>query len=183
MLTASKILEEIKEGNIYISDFNIDQLNPNSYNIKLANILKYYTSKTLDPHDSKTLETNNLIIPDEGIILVPGILYIGSTKETIGTNKYISSIDGRSSIGRLGIQIHMTAGFGDIGFNGTYTLEITVVHPVHIYPDMLIGQVYFEKPDGNIDFLYNGRYQNQSEPVASRINISDKDIDSYHYKK
>ncbi len=55
----------------------------------------------------------------------------------------------------------MTAGFGDIGFNGTYTLEITVVHPVHIYPDMLIGQVYFEKPDGNIDFLYNGRYQNQ----------------------
>ncbi len=87
MLTASKILEEIKEGNISISDFNIDQLNPNSYNIRLANILKYYTSKTLDPHDSKTLETNNLIIPDEGIILLPGILYIGSTKETIGTRQ------------------------------------------------------------------------------------------------
>ena len=72
-----------------------------------------------------------------------GILYISSTKETIGTNKYISSIDGRSSIGRLEFNSH-DPGFSDIGFNGTYTLEITVVHPVRIYPDMLIGQVYFE---------------------------------------
>lgn len=201
MLTASKILKEIKAGNIGIDPFNIDQLNPNSYNVRLNNKLLIYshsnqTCKTstndikcitkqcpLDPKNSKTLETESLIINEDGYILEPGILYLGSTKETISSDKYISAIDGRSSIGRLGISIHSTAGFGDIGFSGTYTLEISVVQPVVIYPDMLIGQVYFTEPNGDIDFLYNGRYQNQSGAVESRINIDSKDISNYHYNK
>lgn len=201
MLTASKILKEIKAGNIGIDPFNIDQLNPNSYNVRLNNKLLIYshsnqTYKTstndikwitkqcpLDPKNSKTLETESLIINEDGYILEPGILYLGSTKETISSDKYISAIDGRSSIGRLGISIHSTAGFGDIGFSGTYTLEISVMQPVIIYPDMLIGQVYFTEPNGDIDFLYNGRYQNQSGAVESRINIDSKDISNYHYNK
>ena len=201
MLTASKILKEIKAGNIGIDPFNIDQLNPNSYNVRLNNKLLIYshsnqTYKTstngikwitkqcpLDPKNPKTLETESLIINEYGYILEPGILYLGSTKETISSNKYISAIDGRSSIGRLGVSIHSTAGFGDIGFSGTYTLEISVVQPVVIYPDMLIGQVYFTEPNGDIDFLYNGRYQNQSGAVESRINIDSKDISNYHYNK
>ena len=108
---------------------------------------------------------------------------ISQLEETISSDKYISAIDGRSSIGRLGISIHSTAGFGDIGFSGTYTLEISVVQPVIIYPDMLIGQVYFTEPNGDIDFLYSGRYQNQSGAVESRINIDSKDISNYHYNK
>lgn len=187
MLTASKILEEIKNNNIGITPFDINQLNPNSYNVKLGNTLKYYYNPVycgiLDPLNENTLKTVDIQIPESGFILQPGRLYLGSTVETISTNKYISAIDGRSSIGRLGINIHATAGFGDIGFSGTYTLEISVIHPVKVYPNMLIGQVYFNEPYGDIDFLYNGRYQGQSEPVESKFNISDSSIDNYHYKK
>ena len=84
----------------------------------------------------------------------PGELYKGNIVERVSTDKYISAVDGRSSIGRLGILIHATAGFGDIGFDGNYTLEIFCVKPVRIYPDMLIGQIYFSEPYGDIDFLY-----------------------------
>lgn len=186
MLTASKILDEIKNNNIEISPFNIDQLNPNSYNIKLAPILKIY-SKTkdhvvLDPLNKKSLTTESFKIPENGIILHPGILYLGSTEEIIWSDKYISAIDGRSSIGRLGITIHVTAGFGDLGFRGTYTLEISVIHPVIVYPGMAIGQVYFTEPLGDIDFLYNGRYQYQTEPIESRFNMNDNELTDYHYK-
>ena len=194
MLTASKILKEIEAGNIGIDPFNIDQLNPNSYNVRLDNkLLVYkddgsYTSylfppSPLDPKNPETLKTETLFIREGGYVLDPNKLYLASTKETISSDKYISAIDGRSSIGRLGISIHSTAGFGDIGFSGTYTLEISVVQPVVIYPDMLIGQVYFTEPNGDIDFLYNGRYQNQSGAVESRINIDSKDISNYHYNK
>lgn len=196
MLTASKILKEIESGNIGIDPFNIDQLNPNSYNVKLDNKLLIYphsrqikgiqyiiTECPLDPKNPETLKTEPILIEETGYILRPGVLYLGSTKETISSDKYISAIDGRSSIGRLGISIHSTAGFGDIGFSGTYTLEISVVQPVIIYPDMLIGQVYFTEPNGDIDFLYSGRYQNQSGAVESRINIDSKDISNYHYNK
>ena len=80
------------------------------------------------------------------------------------------------------MQIHLTAGFGDLGFKGTYTLEITVINPVRVYPGLPIAQVYFEKPDGKIDFLYHGRYQGQIEPTESKINISSDSIEGYHYK-
>lgn len=68
----------------------------------------------------------------------PDELYIGNIVERVSTDKYISAVDSRSSIGRLGVLIHATAGFGDIGFDGNYTLEIFCVKPVRIYPDMLI---------------------------------------------
>lgn len=187
MLTASKILEEIKNKNIEISPFDINQLNPNSYNIRLAHILKIYkmpnSHTVIDPKQESTLETQIIEIPSRGLILKPGKLYLGSTLETIWSDKYISAIDGRSSIGRLGINIHATAGFGDLGFRGTYTLEISVIHPIIIYPEILIGQVYFNEPYGDIDFLYRGRYQNQKDPIESRININNDIFPEYYYKK
>lgn len=79
------------------------------------------------------------------------------------------------------MQIHLTAGFGDIGFQGTYTLEITVVQPVRVYAGYPVAQVYFEKPDGKVDFLYSGRYQGQIEPTESKVNIDSRKIDGYHY--
>ena len=106
----------------------------------------------------------------ESIVLHPGILYLARTIETIGSNKFVPIVEGRSSVGRLGIHIHVTAGFCDIGFKGTITLEIHVIHPVRIYPGVPICQAYFLKPDGAIE-LYKGRYQNQEEPTASRFSL------------
>lgn len=173
MLTANKIRKEIYNGNIIIKPYNFNQLNPNSYNVKLSNKLKMYDENcpVLDPNKKNDFY-KDIIIPEEGYILMPNRLYLGSIEEYIGTDKYISAIDGRSSIGRLGLSIHATAGFGDIGFKGHYTLEMFCIRPVIVYPGMLIGQVYFEKPEGIIDFLYNGRYQGQVEPTISKY--SDK---------
>ena len=136
MLTGSKVLEEIEKGNICISPFDKKQLNPNSYNVRLGSTLKVYTDNVLDfnkDNPSKTIES-----PVDGFVLQPDELYIGNIVERVSTDKYISAVEGRSPIGRLGILIHATAGFGDIGFDGNYTLEIFCVKPVRIYPDMLI---------------------------------------------
>lgn len=182
MLTANKILEELELGNIGIEPFDISQLNPNSYNVTLANKLKVYKNKILVSDEDNP--TDDIIIPEEGILLKPGVLYIGATKEIISSDKYISGIDGRSSIGRLGINIHATAGFGDIGFRGTYTLEIFVVQEVLLKPNTLIGQVYFNEPVGDVNFLYRGRYQNQIDPTPCRLHMSESELDSkYHYNQ
>ena len=114
-------------------------------------------------------DTYDIEIPEEGLILVPGLLYIGRTVEKTSTDKYIPMINGRSSIGRLGISIHITAGFGDIGFSGTWTLEISVVQPVRIYPNVEIAQICYFTPIGDVDKLYRGRYYNQEEATGSRF--------------
>ena len=182
MLTAHEIKRQMKKGNIVIEPYDDKQLNPNSYNVCLGNKLKIY-----DPNAILDVKTGNrhyeeVTIPGEGIVLEPGILYIGSTKEIIGSEKFISCIDGRSSLGRLGMQVHLTAGFGDIGFSGAYTLEITVVQRLRIYAGFQVAQVYFEKPTGKIDFLYHGRYQNQDGPTESRIEQLTQYYKDYYYK-
>lgn len=117
----------------------------------------------------KKNNTISLKIPKEGLVLRPGVLYIGRTVERTFTDKYIPMINGRSSGGRLGISIHICAGFGDIGFNGTWTLEITVVEPVRVYAASEIAQVCYFKPYGKTDILYNGRYQSQMRATASKF--------------
>lgn len=181
-LSASKIIEERDKGNLNIIPFSKRLLNPNSYNVKLSNILKVYKDNYIldckkdNPYDIITM-------PEDGLILTPGKLYIGSTIERVSSNKYITGIDGRSSLGRLGISVHATAGFGDIGFDGTYTLEIFCIHPVRIYPNIEIAQIYFEDILGDVDFLYNGRYQGQTAPETSRLFMKEEDLkDDYHYK-
>lgn len=181
MLTSNEILKQMEKGNIGITPFNRDNLNPNSYNVTLNNKLKMYNPDAiLDPQEDNN-DYTEIIIPEEGIILKPNRLYIGATNEIISTDKFISAIDGRSSIGRLGIMVHLTAGFGDIGFKGTYTLEIVVTQRVRMYPNYKIAQVYFSEPYGDIDFLYSGRYQNQIEPTTSRASIDSHTISGYHY--
>lgn len=122
----------------------------------------------LDMHEEN--ETIEFEIPEEGFVLQPGVLYIGRTVERTWTDKYIPMINGRSSGGRLGISIHICAGFGDIGFDGTWTLEITCVEPVRIYPNSEIAQVCFFKPYGKVKDLYRGRYFQQEDATASRFN-------------
>ena len=100
---------------------------------------------------------------------MPNILYLGRTVERCKSDKFIPMINGRSSGGRLGLSIHVCAGFGDIGFNGTWTLEITVVQPLKIYPYEEVAQVCYFTPYGNTEKLYRGRYYNQEEATPSRF--------------
>ena len=172
MLTGQEILNNIQKGHIEISNFDIKRLNPNSYNLRLMNKLKYYD---YDRYIDSKLDNlmKEIEIPETGLVLQPGVLYIGSTIESTYTDKFVPMLSGRSSIGRLGIDIHKTAGFGDIGFNGKWTLEIAATIPVKIYPEMEICQIYFDEPTGDANIMYNGRYQNQSEPVGSRLFLSE----------
>lgn len=121
----------------------------------------------LDP--KKDNETIDIEIPEEGYVLIPGMLYLGTTEEYTETYGLIPNIDGRSTTGRLGIEIHRTAGFGDNGFKGKWTLEITVTHPVIVYAGMEIGQIYYEIIDGDSSMIYNGKYQNQEDVQAAKV--------------
>lgn len=124
-------------------------------------------AKPIDMH--KNNKYYEYTIPEEGMVLYPNILYIGSTIERCATDKFIPMINGRSSGGRLGLSIHICAGFGDIGFDGTWTLEITVVEPLKIYPGEEIAQVCYFTPAGANTKLYRGRYYKQEEPTVSRF--------------
>ena len=166
MLTKSAIMEEIRKGNIVIQPFNQKQLNPNSYNVTLNERLEYYTSDVLDAY--KENPTEEIIIPKEGYVLKPNVLYLARTNEYTETYNLVPGIDGRSSIGRLGIEIHRTAGFGDVGFRGTWTLEITAIMKVRVYPNMQIGQLYYEEITGE-PTNYEGRYQDQIEATPCRL--------------
>lgn len=172
MLTGSQILEEIERGHIKITPFDKTKINPNSYNLTLNNTLLVYDNHILDFKAKNN--TNKIIIPESGLILKPDTLYIGRTNERCWTDRFIPLLNGRSSIGRLGICIHITAGFGDIGWDGTWTLEITAVQPVKIYPNIEFCQVSYITPYGDTDIQYNGRYQGQIEPTASRSNLDKK---------
>ena len=187
ILSGKEILKEMETGNIKISPFNISQLNPNSYNLKLANELLIYdvnmfsesvyfdntdqvtTMRIAEPLDMrKENKTKKIEIPEEGYTLYPGILYLGRTVEFTETHNFIPCVEGRSSIGRLGVNIHITAGLGQVGFAGHFVLEISVVQPVTIYPNSEICQIYYHEIKGKIE-EYKGKYQNQIDTVGSRI--------------
>lgn len=119
--------------------------------------------------------TEQIEISEHGIVLWPGILYLAATKERVGSNMYVPWFDGRSSIGRLGIHVHVTAGKGDTGWFGNVTLEIHVLHPVRIYANKKpICQASFFETVGDLE-QYKGRYQDHSEPTASRIHLDEYD--------
>jgi dCTP deaminase len=146
--------------NIIIEPFNEKQINPNSYNLKLHNELLIYNENLLDM--KKPNLTEKIIIPKEGLVLQPNKLYLGRTLEYTKTDKYVPMLEGRSSTGRLGLFIHVTAGFGDIGFAGYWTLEIFCVQPVKIYPNVEICQIYYHTIDGEYDLYKSGKYQNNN---------------------
>ena len=145
---------------IFIRPYDRKQLNPNSYNLKLHNKLLVYENKILDMKTpNSTLE---MIIPEEGLLLEPDKLYLGRTVEFTKTENLVPMLEGRSSVGRLGLFIHVTAGFGDVGFSGFWTLEIFCVQPVKIYPGVEICQIYFHTLEGDYEKYSSGKYQNNS---------------------
>ncbi|MBR6901757.1 MAG: dCTP deaminase [Synergistaceae bacterium] len=143
---------------IIIEPFLSERLNPNSYNLSLHDELLIYSEKELDM--KKANGTQKILIPPEGLILEPGKLYLGRTEEYTKTEGYIPMLEGRSSIGRLGICIHVTAGFGDVGFAGYWTLELFCVQPVRIYSGVQIAQIYYHTISEPYENYTKGKYQN-----------------------
>ncbi len=143
---------------IIIEPYTPSALNPNSYNLKLHNELLVYEDDLLDM--KRPNNYRSLTIPDDGLVLTPGKLYLGRTHEFTQTKNYIPMLEGRSSIGRLGLYIHVTAGFGDVGFSGFWTLELHCVQPIKIYPFVEICQIYYHKIEGDYVEYTSGKYQN-----------------------
>lgn len=187
ILTGQQILSEIKNGSISIEPFDVSKLNPNSYNLTLSDKLLVYELPFhsdaikdcgriapgpytfMEPIDMKSYnKTLEIKIPEDGYVLQPGVLYLGETVEYTQSFKHVPCLEGRSSVGRLGINIHATAGFGDIGFCGKWTLEISCVQPVKIYPFIEICQIYYHEAKGEV-VHYNGKYQYQETIQPSKF--------------
>lgn len=166
ILTGKEIKERVQIGDIIIAPFNESALNPNSYNFRLGNYLKVYKDEILDP--KKKLEVEIINIPDEGLVLEPNKVYLGFTEEKMGSNKFVPIMSGRSSTGRLGLFVHITADLIDIGSINHWTLQMHATQKVRIYKGMPIGQVTFWKTMGEIS-LYQGKYQGSMGPMESQI--------------
>ena len=155
------------DKDIFIEPFDEKKINSNSYNLSLHNELMIYKNKLLDM--SCENPTEKIIIPKEGFILEPGKLYLGRTIEFTRTENLVPMLEGRSSIGRLGICIHVTAGFGDIGFAGYWTLELFCVQPVRIFAGVSIAQIYYHTVSEPFETYKNGKYQNNKGIQASML--------------
>ena len=155
ILSDTRILEEIEKGTIVIEPYNRKFLGSNSYDVHLGRYLAVYNDNILDAR--KHNHVSHFEIPPEGYVLLPGILYLGVTDEYTETHAHVPFLEGKSSTGRLGIDIHATAGKGDVGFCNTWTLEISCVHPVRIYAGMPIGQLIYFPVDGEVINKYNNK--------------------------
>ena len=167
VLSGNEIRQRMSKGDIIIHPYNDQQLGPNSYNLRLMDRMLVYTEAVLDPkRDNRTRE---IIIPPEGYVLKPGRVYIASTEEWTETYNLVPMLVGRSSVGRLGLGVHVTAGFGDVGFKGRWTLEMVAAEPVRIYPHMKICQIYYHTVAGEILEEYCGKYVDQMAATPSRL--------------
>lgn len=167
MILSGKEIKDKLGKEIVIEPFSDNQLNPNSYNLKLHNELLVYEDFILDM--KKENKSKSITIPPEGIILEPNKLYLGRTKEYTETDKFVPMLEGRSSVGRLGLFIHVTAGFGDVGFCGYWTLEIHCIQPIRVYADVEICQIYYHSIEGDYDKYSKGKYQNNNGIQTSQL--------------
>ncbi len=167
MILSGKEIQSKMGKEIIIDPFHPGQINPNSYNLKLHNELMVYDQTTLDMKRENT--ATKITIPAEGLLLQPSTLYLGRTVEYTKTDHYVPMLEGRSSIGRLGMFIHVTAGFGDVGFEGYWTLEIFVIQPLVIYPFIEVCQIYYHNIEGDFDTYKNGKYQKNHDIQPSML--------------
>ncbi len=171
ILGDKKIKEEIANGNIIISPFNEKYLNPNSVDLTLNKIGKVYDCNTLDV--KKDNPTYEFVIHERGFTLRPGIVYLYACNEKIGVKGNLcAKVEGKSSLGRLGLFVHVTAGWIDSGFEGSLVLELVATQPVVIYPNMKICQIAFYETteiETGYDKKEGSKYMNQEGVVASKM--------------
>jgi len=166
ILTDKEILANIANGRIVIEPFRRESLGSNSYDVHLGKTLAMYQDHELDAKAHNHITYFD--IPDEGIVLQPHSFYLGVTQEYTETLAHVPFLEGKSSIGRLGIDIHATAGKGDIGFCNCWTLEISVKQPVKVYAGMPIGQLIYFEIKGEIETPYN---QKESAKYNDKTNL------------
>jgi dCTP deaminase len=172
ILSDQRILEEIEKKTIVIQPYDAACLGSNSYDVHLGKYLATYEAEELDAKAHNTI--THFEIPEDGIVLQPHLFYLGVTDEYTETHAHVPFLEGKSSTGRLGIDIHATAGKGDVGFCGNWTLEISVKKPVRVYAGMPIGQLIYFPVDGTVINAYNkkqnAKYSGQpNRPVESMM--------------
>ena len=153
ILTDNEIIHHIEKGSIKIEPYRRECLGSNSYDVHLGRTLAIYTCSIFDARAHNQIQ--NFEIPKEGFVLEPNELYLGVTQEYTETHEHVPFLEGKSSVGRLGIDIHATAGKGDIGFCNYWTLEISVKKPVRVYAGMPIGQLIYFSVQGKVLTSYN----------------------------
>ena len=160
ILSGLEISREIELGNILIEPYDPKRLNPNSYNLTLHDELLVYDEEVLDMKVPNSY--HKVKIPYSGYLLKPGKVYLGRTFELTETKSFVPMLEGRSSVGRLGLSIHITAGFGDVGFRGYWTLELHCIEPIRIYPFVEICQIYYHTIKGSYVNYQSSKYQNNT---------------------
>lgn len=160
MILSGKEIEKHLGKEIIIDPFDKSKINPNSYNLTLSDELLIYENEVLDMKIVNAAK--KITIPADGLLLEPNKLYLGKTNEYTKTEKYVPMIEGRSSVGRLGLFVHITAGFGDVGFAGFWTLEMFCIQPVRVYPNVQICQIYYHDILGDYKPYQSGKYQNNT---------------------
>lgn len=166
ILSGKEIKNKLGKG-ILIDPFDESRLNPNSYNLRLHQDLYVYDNDHLDMRSENKIK--KLVIPPEGLVLEQHKLYLGRTIEHTTTTDCVPMLEGRSSIGRLGLFIHVTAGFGDVGFAGFWTLEMFCIQPIRIYPGVEICQIFYHTIKGEYDHYVSSKYQNNTGVQASLL--------------
>jgi len=172
ILSDKEIAAAIAQKEIVIEPFREDCLGTNSYDVHLGKYLARYKDHILDARKHNKIE--HFEIPEDGFVLHPNTLYLGATEEYTETHNTVPFLEGKSSVGRLGIDIHATAGKGDVGFCNYWTLEISCTHPVRVYAGMPIGQLIYFVVSGDINNYYNkkknAKYNKRThKPVESMM--------------
>jgi len=171
ILTGNEITAQVQRGSITISPFASEQMNPNSYNYRLGDTLKEVDRLApLDPRQASTAA--DIKIPDEGFLLRPDRFYLGHTHEIIGSGEFVPILIGRSSMGRLGLFLQISADLGNLGACHRWTLELVAVQPILVYPRMIIGQVSFwytqgavSQYDGSLGFINDPAFPSPSKQI------------------
>ena len=166
ILTYHSILDNVRSGGIYISPFEEDMLNPNSCDYRIDYKLLELSDIPVDPKKPSTY--TEIDFTDEGYVLSPNKTYLANTFEEIGSDYFVPILIGKSSLGRLGLFLQITADLGNLGAKHKWTLELKAVQPIKIYPMMRIGQVSFWDTEGE-KTLYKGKYDRFSVAKSSEI--------------
>jgi dCTP deaminase len=188
LLSGPEIRAQIRAGAVLISDLDDRRIGANSVDLRLGpDLLVYAKNYPLHDYHSRASVSNEslpplcvpldmrvdepvvpLTIPAAGLVLYPGVLYLGSTVEVTDCGPFVPAVEGRSSVGRLGLFVHVTAGFGDYGYRGKWTLELTPVLPVRVYAGTAVCQIALAPLVGEPQ-PYAGKYQNAARTQASRL--------------
>lgn len=163
ILTASAIRENHRRGRITIHPFSIQNLGTISYRFSIGPYI-IYLSQGQD--SKKPLQRRPRIIPETGMLLNPDTVYLAATYERLGSKHFAQMIFGLKQVAALGMYIDISANMGHVGSVTNWTLELTVVKPLMIYPMHLIGQIVFWSLSGEYD-QYQGIYNHKIHPMNS----------------